>query len=102
MALDPNARRRWFGALVLVIAFGMLIGGQTVLKEKLEGLGFMLYWLICFIFTALAILVAVLDARALQRRTRQQQHDLFESTLREIEAEAKTRPRPPGRKRGRR
>ena len=98
MALDATSRRRWCGALVLLAALGMLIAGETVLKGKLESLAFIIYWLVCFGFTALAILIAFLDVRALQRRTRQEQHDLFEATLREIETEAKTRRRRPDRR----
>ena len=100
MAFDATARRRWFGALVLLAALGMLIGGETVLKGKLGGLGFMLYWLVCLVFTGLAIVIAFLDARALQRRTRQDQHDLFETTLKEIETEAKAKRRRSERRRG--
>jgi hypothetical protein len=92
MALDATARRRWFGALVLLAALGMLISGETVLKGRLGNLAFIFYWLICFGFTGLAILIAFLDARALQRRTRQEQRELFETTLREIETEAKAKP----------
>jgi len=100
MALDATARRRWFGAVVLLAALAMLICGQTVLKGKLGAVAFIAYWLLCFGLTGLAILVAFLDARALQRRTRQEQRNLFEATLKEIESEARTRPhRPDGRRR---
>ncbi len=95
MAFDATTRRRWFGALVLLAALGMLAGGETVLKGKLGNLAFIFYWLVCFILTGLAILVAILDARALQRRVRQEQHDLFDTTLKQIETEAKTRSRQP-------
>jgi membrane protein implicated in regulation of membrane protease activity len=101
MALDATTRRRWFGALVLLAALGMLIGGETVLKEKLANLAFIIYWLVCFGFTGVAIVIAFLDARALQRRTHQEQHDLFESTLKRIETEAKARPRRPDQRQGR-
>jgi hypothetical protein len=100
MALDATTRRRWFGALVLLAALGMLIGGETVLKGKLENLAFIFYWLVCFGFTGLAILIAILDARALQRRTRLEQHDLFEITLKQIETEAKAKPRRLDRRQG--
>jgi membrane protein implicated in regulation of membrane protease activity len=100
MALDATARRRWFGAIVLVVALAMLICGETVLKENLRKLTFICYWLVCFGFTSLAIVVAFLDARALQRRTSQEQRDLFEVTLKEIETDATTRPRQQDRKRG--
>jgi hypothetical protein len=45
--------------------------------------------------------IAFLDARALQRRTHQEQHELFDTTLKQIETEAKARPRRPNRKQGR-
>ena len=92
MALDATTRRRSHGALVLLAALGMLIGGETVLKDRLRNLAFVFYWLVCFGFTGLAILIAFLDARVLQRRTRQEQRELFETTLKEIETEAKAKP----------
>jgi len=88
MALNNTARRRWTGAVALVAALAMLAGGETVLKGKLRDLTFLLYWLTCFAFTGLAILIAFLDARALQRRSRQEQRDLFEATWKEIESQA--------------
>jgi len=93
MALDATARRRWFGACVLLAALAMLVCGETLLKGTLRDLAFLLYWLACFALTSLAILIAFLDARALQNRTRQAQRDLFETTFKEIETEANTRPR---------
>ena len=101
MALDATARRRWFGALALLAALAILIGGETLLKGKLGGLGFMFYWLVCLVFTCLAIVIAFLDARALRRQTRQTQDDLFDATLKQIETEAKARRgRPDRRRRG--
>jgi undecaprenyl pyrophosphate phosphatase UppP len=91
MALDATARRRWFGAVVLLAALAMLICGATVLKEKLEYLTFIFYWMVCFALTILAIIIAFLDARALQRRTREEQQDLFAITLKQIETEARSR-----------
>jgi hypothetical protein len=99
MAIDATTRRRWFGAVVLLAALAMLICGETVLKGKLGDLMFIAYWLVCLALTGLAILVAFLDARALQRRTRQEQRDLFETTLKEIQSKARTRPNRPGRRR---
>ena len=101
MALDATTRRRWLGALVLLAALGMLIGGETVLKGKLQNLAFILYWLVCFVFTGLAMLIAFLDARALQIKIRQEERDLFARTLKQIETEAKAKPRRPSRSRGR-
>lgn len=72
-----DARRRWFGACFLIIAAGMLVWGQTFLKPHLDGLGFVLYWMACLGFTGLAMLTALLDIRAVRRRTREQQRDLI-------------------------
>ncbi len=91
MGLDATARRRWFGALSLVAALAMLIGGETVFKHRLSAFGFLVYWLICFAFTSLAFLAAFLDVRALSRRTRREQRELLDTTLRTIEKEAKTK-----------
>jgi hypothetical protein len=97
MALHATARRRWIGACVLLAALVMLICGETVLKGTLGGLAFVSYWMVCFGLTGMAILIAFLDAHALQQRTRQEQRKLFEATLKEIEAEAKNKPRRQGR-----
>jgi hypothetical protein len=80
-----DARRRWFGLFFLVVAGGMLIWGQTVLKPGLKGLSFLLYWFVCFVMTSLAIVTAILDLRATRRRTRQEQRDLLERTWRDIQ-----------------
>jgi hypothetical protein len=101
MALDATARRRWFGALVLLAALGMLIGGGTVLEERLNNLAFILYWLACFGLTGLAILIAILDVRALRLRMRAEQHELFTKTLKEIKTEARAKSHPPDRRGGR-
>jgi hypothetical protein len=74
-------RRRWFGVFFLLIAAGMLIWGQTILKPYLEGVGFVLYWVACLAFTGLALLTALLDIWAVRRRTREQQRDLLERIL---------------------
>jgi hypothetical protein len=78
-------------------ALGMLICGETVLKGKLRDLTFIAYWMICFALTGMAIVVAFVDARALRRHTRKEQRDLFETSLKEIQAEARTRPGRPDR-----
>src|SRR5689334_7440296 len=92
MGLDATARRRWIGGLLLVAALGMLISGQTFLKNYLKNLGFLLYWLLCLVLTATAIIVAYLDARAVQNRTRKEARELLQNTLTKIEQDAKQRP----------
>ena|SRR5258707_3044696 len=89
MGLDATGRRRWFGAIVLFAALAMLVAGQTVLKDRLtDPQTFIAYWLVCFACTGLAIFVAFLDVRALQRRTREEQRNLVHRTLKEIETDA--------------
>ncbi len=96
MAADAQTVRRWFGALVLAAALGMLIAGETVLKGRLQNLGFLLYWLACFCLTGLAFLAALLDARALRQRARRQRRDLLETALKDIQSEARSRMRGQG------
>ena len=81
----------------------MLICGQTVLKNRLGALEYLVYWLGCFLLTGLAFILAFLDVRSVQRRVRQEQRNLLETTLRNIETEAKKKPptRPPDQNRNR-
>jgi len=92
MDLDATARRRWFGGIVLFAALAMLLVGETLLKGRLAGFSFLIYWLVCFALTTLAIIIAFLDVRALQRRIHQEQRELLETTLKKIEREAKNKP----------
>lgn len=82
-----DALRRWLGLFCLTVAAGMLIWGQTLLKPLLEGWLFIVYWGFCFVFTFGAIIIALLDIRALRRRTRREQRELLERTLSEVEEE---------------
>jgi hypothetical protein len=93
MANSPDVRRRWLGAIFLVAALGMLIAGQTVLQDRLGPMGFVFFWLGCFGFTGLALLIAVLDFSAVRRRTRKEQLELFESTLKGIEQQKESKSR---------
>lgn len=95
MGVDATARRRRFGALMLLAALGMLVAGQTILKSGLQDIGFLVYWLICFVFTGAAIVVAYLDVRSLRRRGKREARELIETTFSQIEKEA--RQRRPGR-----
>jgi hypothetical protein len=81
---SQQARRRWFGAFYLALAAMLLIWGQTLLQPHLRGWVFLCYWLACFVFTVLAMVVAWLDLRAVQHHLRQQQIGLIEKTLREL------------------
>ena len=72
----------------------MLICGETIFKTTLAGGAYLIYWLVCFVLTGLAIVVAFMDVRALQRRIRNEHRDLLESTLDRIQTEAKDKKLP--------
>jgi len=91
MGWDVNVWRRGVGVFVLMAALAMLVAGETVLKDRLKDLQFLGYWFLCFCFTAMAFLVAILDARALRRRARQQRRALLTSTFDDIQAKARSR-----------
>jgi hypothetical protein len=91
MGLDATARRRWFGAIVVVLALAMLVLGETTLKGTLGGVAFLFYWLVCFVLIILAIGVAFRDVRAIQDEVRTEQRTLLESTLKDIENEARSK-----------
>src|SRR6267378_1540155 len=91
MGMDDTARRRCFGGVVLAAAVGMLVAGETFLKSRLSGSTLVIYWLVCFFLTGLAMLVAFRDARAMLQRTGREQRDLLENTLKEIKSDAQTR-----------
>ena len=91
MHLDANLRRRLFGGVALAAALVMLVAGQTILKDRLKDLGFLLYWLACFCLTGLAAIVALWDAHALRQRARQQRRDLLQAAIKDIEIETQAR-----------
>jgi hypothetical protein len=85
MGNSSDAMRRWLGAFSLAVAFGLLVWGETILKPFLKGILFLIYWLICFLFTCSAIVIALLDVRAVRRRIRSEQRNLIERTLNDLE-----------------
>ena len=87
MPPSADALRRWLGLLFLALAFGLLIWGQTVLRDSLQGVAFLAYWGCCFLFTLAAIITALLDVRATRRKAREEQDDLLKRTLEEIKNE---------------
>jgi len=80
-----GSARRAFGTFCLMVPVGMVILGLTALKHSLDGFAFVVYWLICFLFTFAAIIVALIDLRSVQRQTREETQELFEKTLGDIE-----------------
>ena len=85
MSNKAQAWRRWFGLVFLAIAFAMLVWGQTVLKPRLDGLAYILYWLGCFVFTVLAMMTALLDIWFIRRKQRQDRKDLVRKTFANVD-----------------
>jgi hypothetical protein len=87
MNVTPQHARRWSGMLFLGIALVMLILGQTVLEGRLSGLGFILYWVACFLFTSLAALSAILEILIIRWQSREEQRELIQETLEKVKRE---------------
>ena len=87
MSPDPKTRRRIFGAVCLALALVMLIAGETVLQNRLSPVGFVVFWLGCMVFTAMAIGAALVDLFRVRTENRDAQRALIEETLREVERE---------------
>lgn len=63
-----DRRRRRIGALLLGTAVLMVVAGLSRWIPGLEGLRYLLYWLVCYVLTALSILIAILDIAVMRRR----------------------------------
>ncbi|MDX1951123.1 MAG: hypothetical protein SFY81_03000 [Verrucomicrobiota bacterium] len=90
MLTRSDARRRWFGTLFLLLAFGLLIWGQTLLKSWLQSspVLYVVYWLGCMSFTLMALLVAALDLFIIRSRTRDEKDKLVKEALEKARREA--------------
>lgn len=98
MAEKSDMVRRWLGAFFLLSALVMLVAGETALNERLRShpWEFVIFWLACFAFVGLALLMAMLDMAAVRRRVRREERELLESTMRQItEAKALKENKPP-------
>lgn len=91
MAYASEPLRRWLGVFCLCLASGLLIWGQTILKPKLEGLMFLVYWGVCFLFTFGAIVIALWDILAIRRRVREEHRSLLRRTMEEVETQEQER-----------
>ena len=91
MNKQAKTRRRWFGAICIALAIVMLVAGETVLKARLSGVVLLCYWMACFVLTALAAGVAIIDAARVRNELREQQRSLIEETLQQVEREKRAR-----------
>ena len=96
--MDSNGflQHRKRGMFFLIIAVVMLVVGETALRNSLGKVPFLFYWMVCFIFTGLAILFAVRDMAGVQRQARDQQRELLEKTINEIARQKEAKAGRPG------
>ena len=92
MPTSADALRRWLGLCFLAVSFGLLVWGRTVLQDKLKDVPFLIYWMVCFLFTMAAIVTALLDLRATRQRARREHEELIQRTLNELEGESPDKP----------
>ncbi len=84
--------RRSLGILCLVTAVGLLAAGDRSPGGRLgNGLGFVAYWLLCFLCCMLAVVVAWWDPGALRREVREQQRALLDDALGQLRRPEQTR-----------
>lgn len=84
---STDVKRRWLGVVCLGIAILMVVWGQLFLPLTAPPLLLIAFWLVCMIFTVVAILMAFADLRALRNRTRAERQALFLETMHEIDKE---------------
>jgi hypothetical protein len=85
----PINFRRWATGVFLGLACLMLLLGLTVFSRHLQKISFLIYWLVCFLFTGLAAILALVDMVIIRQKSRDEQSDLIESTLKTPGPEAK-------------
>ncbi|MEI7730958.1 MAG: hypothetical protein WCO56_15390 [Verrucomicrobiota bacterium] len=79
--------RRWFGLLFIALAGGMVLWGFTVLKSRLEGKSFIVYWALCFLFTGLAVIFSFFESLRLRKYYQREQRELIAQAIQEIRKE---------------
>ena len=84
MESSAQSRRHRLGIVFLVAAVLWMTAGLTVFESLLRGSTFIVYWLSCCVLTGSAMVVALVEIRALRRQVREQQRELLEETMRRI------------------
>ncbi|MSU34006.1 MAG: hypothetical protein EXS36_02640 [Pedosphaera sp.] len=73
----PSDRRRRFAAnLFLSAALVMVLAGLTFLQSHIRGVGYLLYWTTCYLFTMSALLLAIWDAGVMRARIAREKAEL--------------------------
>lgn len=77
--------RRLATGILLGGAFVMLVLGTTLLSSHLKESTFLIYWLICFLLTGLAAVLALVDMVIIRHESREEQRALIKETLEQTE-----------------
>jgi len=78
--------RRKFGLFFICTAVLMVIWGFTALKERLQGVSFLAYWLTCLLFVTIAIYIALWDFWVMMTRERREQIEKLREALKQDES----------------
>jgi purine-cytosine permease-like protein len=84
MLFTPSTTLRWLATICLGVSVGMVVVGESLLKERLRAEAFIYYWLVCIIFTFLTMVIALADYWVVRRRLHREQKALFQEALRAI------------------
>jgi hypothetical protein len=84
MVFTPGTVLRWLATICLAISAGMVVAGESLLKERLRAEAFIYYWLVCITFTFLTMVIALVDFWMVRRRLRREQKELIQDALQAI------------------
>jgi hypothetical protein len=84
MVFSPSTALRWLATVCLAVSVGMVVAGESFLKERLRAEAFIYYWLVCITFTFLTMVIALVDFWIARRRLHREQKELFQEALRMI------------------
>jgi len=76
--------RRLFGVACISGAGVMLLFGFTVLADRLHRLAFLVYWGVCFFFTWMALMVALIDILLVRKEARREKRQLEEDAIAQL------------------
>lgn len=84
MKFSPGSVFRWLATICLAVSVGMVVAGESLLKQRLQAKVFIYYWLVCIIFTFLTMVTALVDYWVVRRRMHREQKALFQEALQAI------------------
>ena len=84
MTNNADSFRRWLGMFFLAVSFAMMMWGQIVLLPHLSGVAFVVYWSACFGLSIIAVVIGILDVRAMLRNVKTERLALLRRAMRDI------------------